>query len=129
MPNRTRKRTRSGWRKSKRGTCSTTAFTGREAADRESREAVRGRAETGRGSSGCGEIGALGRQPHQIQSASKQLEAIRTSSPKCFTKLRKRAPRAAPTAAQRNARPKEGSGPGDVIDAEYVDMDESKKPN
>jgi molecular chaperone DnaK len=66
----------------------------------------------------------------QIQSASKQLEA---SSHKLAEVLYKTAQASAASSpdggSSGNARPKEGSGPGDVIDAEYVDMDESKKPN
>jgi len=66
----------------------------------------------------------------QIQSASKQLEA---SSHKLAEVLYKTAQASAASSPDggsgRTAPPKEGSGPGDVIDAEYVDMDESKKPN
>jgi molecular chaperone DnaK len=66
----------------------------------------------------------------QIQSASKQLEA---SSHKLAEVLYKTAQASAASSpdggSSRTAPPKEGSGPGDVIDAEYVDMDESKKPN
>jgi molecular chaperone DnaK len=66
----------------------------------------------------------------QIQSASKQLEA---SSHKLAEVLYKTAQASAASSpdggSSRTAPPKEASGPGDVIDAEYVDMDESKKPN
>jgi molecular chaperone DnaK len=67
----------------------------------------------------------------QIQSASKQLEA---SSHKLAEVLYKTAQASAASSSPDGgstgkAQPKEGSVPGDVIDAEYVDMDESKKPN
>jgi molecular chaperone DnaK len=66
----------------------------------------------------------------QIQSASQKLES---ASHKLAEVLYKTAQASAGSGADggstAKAPPKEGSGPGDVIDAEYVDMDESKKPN
>ena len=66
----------------------------------------------------------------QIQSASQKLES---ASHKLAEVLYKTAQASAASGADggttAKAPPKEGSGPGDVIDAEYVDMDESKKPN
>ena len=73
----------------------------------------------------------------QIQSATQATrDAPRTSSPRCSTRPRRpaerrRAPGSADGAAA--GRTEGGTGPGDpegeVIDAEYVDVDETKKPN
>ena len=59
--------------------------------------------------------------------------ALRTNSPKCSTRARRRAER---RRARRPAKPgralrerTRGRRRGEVIDAEYVDVDETKKPN
>jgi molecular chaperone DnaK len=66
----------------------------------------------------------------QIQSASKQLEASSHKLAEVLYKTAQASAASSPDGGSRgNAPPKDGSGPGDVIDAEYVDMDESKKPN
>ena len=66
----------------------------------------------------------------QIQSASQGLES---ASHKLGEVLYKTAQASAASGGEGGSRakaqPKEGTGPGEVIDAEYVDMDESKKPN
>jgi len=66
----------------------------------------------------------------QIQSASQGLES---ASHKLAEVLYKTAQASAASGGEGGSRakaqPKEGTGPGEVIDAEYVDMDESKKPN
>ena len=90
------------------------------------------------GGRGCcgGEVRARRRHPRADPVGDVATrDALRTSSPRCSTRPRRPAERRRATAGSADARPgapKSGAGPGsegEVIDAEYVDVDETKKPN
>src|SRR5216684_3257583 len=66
----------------------------------------------------------------QITSATQQLERASHKLAEVLYQSAQASAASSPDGGSTGkAPPKEGSGPGEVIDAEYVDMDESKKPN
>ena len=110
----------------------------READPRESRKACRSRHQSGGRGDRDGKCALSGGTLETIQSAARNSRAPRTSSPRCST-----APAQAAGAAggrvgnaggaaggpQAEGPAGKKPGEGEVIDAEYVDVDETKKPN
>ena len=137
-PNRTPRRTAGRWPRSKRATRWTTRVYQMEKLLRENREKL---SEVGcqgrRRGHRKGQERAGRRQSRAIQSATQELEsALRTRWPRCSTSPRAAAgaagaaPRAAePARRRRTSGRAKKPGEGEVIDAEYVDVDESKRPN